>query len=194
MAEPAGADVDEWAVRRNVRWLLLAVVACSLLGVAGGVVAAVVHGHRGAAGGHRHLALAVVVTVAVVVVGLGTAAVTMMVLLRRPEYRRVMQFGWFERRRVQKAVKAGRPLSPRELQVARASRDYLVRFRRPQWIWPLLAVVWLFDGLTHRGAARWLMIAGAVVYAALVPVAIVQWRRATVRYDAALARWEPPPA
>jgi hypothetical protein len=182
MTGPAGDGIDERAARRNLGLLLLAVAGLALLGVAAGTVAAVARGH-----GPRHPALAVAFGVGAVTVAVGVVAAAIAVIWRRPEYRRVMQFGWFERRRVQRAVKAGRPLGPRERAVARASRDYLVRFRRVQWVAPVVAAFWLFDGLTHHGVARWLLLAAAAGYAATVPVAMVQWRRAIDRYDRALS-------
>lgn len=185
MAEPAGNELDEAAVRRNARWLLLAVIGLCVLGVAAGFVAGAL---RDGGRGIHHPVRAALVIAAVVTVTVGMMVLVLAVFLRRPAYRRVMQFGWFERRRVWKAVKAGRPLSPREIQVTQAARDYLRRFHRLLWFTPLLAVVWLLDGVSHQGAVRWLMFALAAVYVVLVPTAIVQWRRAADRYDDALSR------
>lgn len=185
MVESAGEEFDEVAVRRNARGLLLSVAGLCVVGVAAGFVAGALHD-----GGHgvHHPLRAALILAAVVTVTVGVMVLVLAVFLRRPSYRRVMQFGWFERRRVWKAVKAGRPLSPREIQVARAAHDYLRRFRWTVWFTPFLAATWLANGLTHHGAVRWLMIGLAAVYVGLVPAGIRQWRRAADRYDDALSR------
>lgn len=185
MTEPAGDELDEVAVRRNARWIVLAVAALCVLSVVAGFVAGAL---RDGGRGIHHPARTALVVAAVVTVMVGVTVLALAVFLRRPAYRRVMQFGWSERRRVWKAVKAGRPLSLREVQVAQAARDYLRRFRRTMWFAPVLVVIWFLDGLTQHGAIRWLMIGSAAVYAVLTPAGIWQWRRAADRYDDVLSR------
>lgn len=185
VAEPAREELDEAAVRRNARRLVLAVAVLCVVGLAAGFAAGALH--DGGRGVHHPVRAALFIAgTAVVMVGL--LVLVLAVFLRRPAYRRVMQFGWSERRRVWKAVKAGRPLSPREIQVAQAARDHLRRFRRTLWFAPVLVVIWLLDGLAQHGVIRWLMIGLAAVYAVLLPAGIWQWRRAADRYDDALSR------
>ena len=185
MAEPGGDGLDEAAVRVNVRRLLLVLAGLCVVGLGVGFVAGALHdGGRGI----HHPVRAALIGVAVLTLAIGVMALVMWVFLRWPAYRRVMQFGFVDRIRVARAVKAGRPLTAHEIEVAQASRDYLRRFRRTVWLTPLVAGFWLLNGLAHQGTVRWLMIGLAALYLVLAPFAIWQWQRAADRYDDVLSR------
>lgn len=179
-------------MRRNVRWLLLLVVGLCLIGTTAGVLVGVLSG--GPHGGRAHHPLRAALLIAgLVVMAVGVVAATLLVLLRQPVYRRVMQYGFGERRRVWKAVKAGRPLSPREAEVAGASRDYLRRFGWVVWVGGLLSVLgWLLQSVDHHGIGRWLRLAAAAAYMALLVGVTWQWRHNADRYDQALSRSSTP--
>lgn len=188
MTEPAQDGFDRVAVRRNVQRLLVFAVGLCLLGATAGVLVGVLGG--GPNGGRAHHPFrAALLIVGPVVLGAGVMAAVLVVFLRQPVYRRVLQYGFGERRRVWKAAKAGRPLSAREAEVAGASRDHLRRFGWVVWVGGLLSVLgWVLQGIDHHGPGRWLRLAAAAAYVMLLAVVTWQWRRNADRYDQALSR------
>jgi hypothetical protein len=148
----------------------------------------VVVGSHGGGHPHRHPAVAALLAVAVPLLVVALAAVAMTWLLRRPSYQRILQFGWSERRATFKAVRSGRPLTEQETRVARAQLEFQRTFRWYYWMQPIVVVVLVFDGLTHRNAIGWALIGSAGFYAAAFPYLIWQWRRNTERYREALSR------
>jgi hypothetical protein len=112
--------------------------------------------------------------------------------MRRPSYQRVMQYGWRERRRTLKTIKAGRPLDQRQLRIARAVLDYSQRQRWLLWLFPVLIVLWLLGGLTHRHyLSGKLEIGVAVLYLLGLPFMFWQRRRVIERTRHALDRAQP---
>lgn len=192
MTEPTEDSIDRTALRRNIRGLVLVIVGLVLAGVAVGVVAGVLAGGDRQEHAHRPSSAGVVLLIVLLMVSLGVVAVVLRFMLRRPSYRRVMQFGWAQRRAVYKAVKAGRPLTRRETQVAAAQLEYLDKNRWLSW-YPLVpAAILLLNALTGHGPLRWVMLVATAVCIPLVPFSIVQSRRNLGRYRQAVLGSQPP--
>lgn len=186
-------QIDRMAARRNGRRVLLLVGGLALLcGVVGGLVG-VLRNHDEGAGPAQHSVWFLVLIVGLVtVVPLAAAAGALVWLLRRPSYQRVMQYGWFERRRTFQTIKAGRPLDPRQLRIARAGLDYTQRQRWTLWLLPVVIVVWLVNGFTHRDDVFGKLQLGlGVVYLLGLPIIFWQRRHAIDRTRQALDRAQP---
>lgn len=177
---------DQRAMRRNVRRLILVTVGLAVVGMGTGVLVAAVQDDRTGRRHHPNWALLAGISVGVLLAMVAVALVTVMLMGRQSSFRGVMQYGWFERRAAYKAVKAGRPLDGRQVQVVRASLAYLERSGWTIWIWPALVLIWTFNALSHEGTTRWVMLGLAAAYAALVPFALWQRRLVIARYRAAL--------
>jgi hypothetical protein len=187
----SGDSIDRVAVRRNVRRLLLFVGALVVVaGFAAALVGVLVAGDEHGGRADKHPVLGVVLVIGLPLLVLALCFLILRPIMRGSSFQAVMQFGWSERRAVYKTVKAGRPLTDRDVRVVRASLTYLERTAWSLWIWPTLAVLFVLNGLLQHGPFRWLMLALAVVYAALVPFAIRQRRRVILRYRDALSRGE----
>jgi hypothetical protein len=180
-------SIDRAAVRRNTWRFLIAFGGLVLVAGAAGALVGAFHGDDGG-GGPRHPFVALVAVVGVAAVTLGTAGLALWWMLRRPSYQQVMQFGWAERRQAFKAVKAGRPLDPRQVRIVRATLDYFPSSRWFLWLQPLLIAIWVFNGLTLPNLIGRLQLALAVLYAVMFPVLLWQRRRVIGRYQDALAR------
>ena len=185
--------IDRVAARRNGLRLLLVIAGIGLLGgVAGGVFGGL-QNHGGSTGHAEHSPLFVVLVLALpIMVMLIAAGAAMVWLMRRPSYQRVMQYGWSERRRTFKTIKAGRPLDQRQLRIARVTLDYTEGQRWFLWLLPVLAVLWLLSGLTHSDDVFGKLQVGlGVFYLLALPFAIRQRRRVIDRTRRALDRAQP---
>jgi hypothetical protein len=174
-----------------LRWLVLLMGALVPLAVVGGLVVPLLvagGGDERSALADRHpLAVAVVASLAALVVGAGMAA-GFVWYLRRPAVRRLSRYGGPERRETGRAVRAGRPLSPRQGEMAAAQLEYLRLSGWICWLQLLVVAIFLVDGLTHHDTLARLLLAEAVLLAVLVPVTWWMRRRTMARYRAALAR------
>lgn len=189
----AGDPIDRIAARRNGRRLLLLVGGLALLsGVAGGVVGGLRH-NGGSTDHAQHSSWFLVLLIAlVIVVPLGAGGAALVWLMRRPSYQRVMQYGWLERRRTFKTIKAGGPLDQRQLRIARAALDNAQQQRWLLWLFPVLVVLWLLIGITHRDDLFGKMEIGlAVLYLLGLPFMFWQRRRVIERTRRALDRAQP---
>lgn len=170
-------DVDERA-RRTTRRAAAAVAAIAV------VVSAVVTGLV-ADPWWAGVLLAVVFLVGAMAV----AVVVLRLVTRRVSFGAFHQYGWPERRAVERAIKEGRPLDEREVRVARASVDGMESYTR--WMprfWLVLAVLFLVNAFLADGWSRWLMVCSAGLYLSLVPLSARQGRRTVDRYREALSR------
>lgn len=169
-------------MRRAGRRLVLLVVGLATAGIVLGLVAGLVGGHR-----DGHTALVTVLGLLAVAPGAVAAIGLLALLLRRPSYRRVMQYGYGRRRDVWKAIKAGRPLTPEDAEVAAAQLDYLDRNHWVRWLPPVTLVFLLVEGVNDHGPLRWAVLVLAGLGAVVLPVGLVQAHRTTQRYRDALS-------
>jgi hypothetical protein len=131
---PVAEDIDEPAARRSIRVTLIIISAALLLPMLG-IFLYVQFGHRPAGVHHSNSVWPLVIILA----GIGIMVVAMLLWVRRqysrPEFRRVMQYGWRRRSRVGKNLRRGRELSAEDMPVAAA----LVGLQRSQRKWLVIA-------------------------------------------------------
>jgi hypothetical protein len=112
----SGDSIDRVAVRRNVRRLLLFVaLPVVAAGFAGALVGVLVAGDEHGGRADRHPVLGVVVVVGLPLLVVALCFLILRPIMRRSSFQAVMRFGWSERRAVYKTVKAGRPLTDRDV-------------------------------------------------------------------------------
>ena len=193
MSDENHDQIDRKAAWRNGRRVVLAVGVLALLSGGAGAVIGALRDHGERAGHAEHSSwFLVLILFAVVVVPVVAGGAALVWLMRRPSYERVMQYGWSERRRTFKTIKAGRPLDPRQLQIARAMLDYIQRQRWVLWFLPVGIVLWLLSGVTHRDDVLGkLQIGLGVVYLLGLPWLFRQRRRVIERTQRALDRTAP---
>ncbi len=193
MTEPEG-EIDERAVRHNIKKFLIIYLACVIGGgIVGAVLGAVLPHHHRRPTHHHSSAVAAVLGIVIVLVILGVAVATLYWIFHRRSYRRVMQYSLSRRRRVFRALRRGRPLSPEDRPVADAMMYLNRNWRRNLLIvFPLLILIIALDGLAHHGAARWYWIGLAVVYVFLIPYALWNQHRVERNYHR-FVRSGPPP-
>jgi MFS family permease len=188
-----GDPIDRIAARRNGRRLLLVIGGLGLVSGAVGGVLGGLRNHGGSTGHAQHSSWFLLLLLAlVIVVPLVAAGAALVWLMRRPSYQRVMQYGWSERRRTFKTIKAGRPLDQRQVRIARATLDYTERQRWILWLFPVLIVLWLLSGLTHSDDLFGKLDIGlAALYLLGLPFMLWQRRRVIDRTRHALDRARP---
>lgn len=165
---------------------MLLIVGLAAVGIVIGFVAALVGDHRD---GHTPSHTALVVGLGLLAVAL-TAVVAIAMLafmLRRPSYRRVMQYGYGQRRDVWKTIKAGRPLTVQETEIATAQLDYMDRNTWVRWLPAFTLVVLLVEGVNDHGPLRWVMLVLAGLGALVLPIGLMQTHRTERRYREALS-------
>jgi hypothetical protein len=185
--------IDGDAARRNSRRLLQVSGGLVLLCVAAGGVAGGLRDHSRSAGPAQHGPwLLILFLIVLVVLPLGAGGAVLVRLMRRPSFQRVMQYGWSERRRTFKNIKAGRPLDERQARIARAPLDYTERQRWFLWLLSAAICIWLLNGFTHRDDGWGKVQLGlGVLYLLGLPVMFWQRRRALERTRHALDRAQP---
>ena len=173
--------IDHKAARRNSR--LVAGVVFGIL-VIGAVIGLVVGPLRPAHGAHHHDPLvAVLVLIGVLVVVLGIAVPVTLRLYRRPNYARVMQYGWGQRRRVGSALRRGRPVAPEDRPVADAIVATMRQQRWLPYLFGVILVIYAVRAVFDHGFQRWLSIGLIVLYIGLLPWMFWERRRTMRNYD-----------
>lgn len=182
--QPSAPVIDEQAARRNL-WVLMAViVGISIPAMIVGTLLA--HSHPSArAHAHHGAGLAAVVIAAVILFAF--VAALLLVMSRRPSWRAAMQYGWRRRNRVAKALRKGRPIPAEDLPVAAALMALMAKQRWLPYLFGVLVLIWLIQGLTESGTRRWLGFALAGLYVLLTPYLLWQRRRCAANYDRQLA-------
>jgi hypothetical protein len=181
---PVAENIDEHAVRRSIRVSLIIMVVFVLSGALTGFLVQGQVGQRPSGVRHSTSAWLVVFLVAVVGIMLLSIVLLMRREFRKPNYRRVAQYGWRRRRGVVKDLCHDRPLSAADLPVAAAMVDSMRSQRRRQvilfWVMP---VIFVFNGLMQHGALRWFQFGVAVFWVGVMPFYFRQYRRVTRGYE-----------
>lgn len=113
-AEPF--DIDDTAVKRNMRLLTGVIVGLIMLGFAGGLIVAALNPHHH---GHGHGSVpGAVAGVSVAMLVVVVEVLWLRRMFRTSAYRRVMQYSWGQRRRVGKALRKGQSVSGQDWPVA----------------------------------------------------------------------------
>lgn len=184
---PAGepSDIDDTAVKRNMRLLTGVIVGFGVLAFAAGVIVAALnphhHGH-----GHRSV-LGAVAGVSVVVLVVVVEVIWLRRMFRTSTYRRLMQYGWRQRRRVGKVLRKGHPVSEQDWPVATSIVAVTRRQAWTMWVMPAAVALWGVQAFTHHGFIRWLFIAAAIFGVVALPFWIKQRRAILTAYDRQLA-------
>ena len=173
--------IDHEAARRNAR--VIALLVAVAMAVAVGVGLAVGLLRNGHDGRHHSAVVAVLVFVGVLVLALAIMVPLMLRLYRRPNYSRVLQYGWGQRRRVGKALRKGRPIAAHDRPVA----DALVRTMRQQrwlpYLFGVLLLTYVARAVFDHGFQRWFAIALVALYVVVIPWMLWQRRTVLANYD-----------
>lgn len=184
---PAGepSDIDDTAVKRNMRLLAGVIVGLGVLAFAAGVIVAALNPHHH---GHGHRSVpGAVAGVSVVVLVVVVEVIWLRRMFGTSVYRRVMQYSWGRRRRVGKALRRGRRVPEQDWPVATS----IVAVTRKQawtiWVMPPAVALWAVQAFTHHGFVRWFFIAAAIFGVVAMPFWVKQRRAILTAYDSQLA-------
>ena len=175
---PQGQDIDEDAAQRAIRRRVTILGVLLLFALIVGTTAGLIIVHRPGFAHHAFNIWALVLPLAVVGTIVAVSVPWTRGQLRRPAYRRLMQYGERRVQRVAKDLNRGRPLSSEDMPVGAA----LVDLRRRQGKWPLITyvfamVVSLFSGVINHGFLRWLFFVIAVFFVVALTLAPRDQRR-----------------
>jgi hypothetical protein len=175
---PFAEEIDEHAARRSIRFTLILMGAAGLLYAFCGVVIVLQVVHRPIGVHHGAPAWAVALILGVVGIFLVGSMLWVRRLYGRPNYRRVLQYGWRRRRLVMKDLLRDQPLSAQDMPVAAALLD----LQRGQGRWLMIFFIMepfllILYGLNNRGLARWAFFGMAIFSIVYLPFYVRQRRK-----------------